>query len=129
MSYIPKYILKRMLPKTCLSLDGDMIKIEMVNVISPISVDEVPDDVLNYLAVKVNDTEVADLSGLVLIWGDKEFTLSNIKELVGVTLPVGDKLTIKIPNSVGLKSGDKPTVEVTIKTDNPMNIKVDRVVQ
>jgi hypothetical protein len=128
MSYIPKYILKRMLPKDCVTLEGDLIKVAMTNVISPISIDEIPDDVLNYLELKVDDKVVEDLSGLKILWEDKEFTLANIADAVGETLPVGGKMTLVLPNSVGVAKGEKHDIEVIIKADNPINIKVSREV-
>ena len=91
MSYIPKYIIKRLIPEDAVKIDGELLKIKMVNVISPISIDEVPDDVLNYLEVKVDDEVVLDASktdmaaGMKLLWQDQEFTLDNIKEAQGQT--------------------------------------------
>src|SRR6056297_252637 len=129
MSYIPKYILKRMIPKDAIKLDGDDVVINVTNVISPISIDEIPEDVLNYLEVKVDGDVVLsgakpDLAdGLKLIWEDKTFTLDNIQDAVGETLPVGGKMKIVFPNAIGLASGEEHEVEVTIKTDNPINIK------
>lgn len=128
MSYIPKYILKRMLTKDCLKLEGDMIVIEVINVISPISIDEIPEDVLNYLEVKVDGNVLPDLSGLRLSAQGKEFSLSNIKEAVGLTLPVGEKLIIKMPNTPGVKKGETHTVDVTIKANNPISITAEREV-
>ncbi len=134
MSYIPKYILKRMIPKDAVSIDGDDIVVAMTNVISPISIDEIPEDVLNYLEVKVDGDIV--ISGdqpeagksLRIKWEDKTFTLDNIDEAIGETLPVGGKMTIMFKNP-GLKSGDTHEFEVTIKADNPINIKFKRAIQ
>ena len=123
-----------MIPKDAVKIDGDNVVIDATNVISPISIDEIPDDVLNYLEVQLDGevvisgekTELAE--GLKLMFDEKEFTLKNIQDAVGETLPVGGKLKIIFPNSLGLASGEEHTVEVVIKTDNPISIKVTRTI-
>jgi hypothetical protein len=133
MSYIPKYILKRMIPKEAVTIQGDDIVVSMTNVISPISIDEVPDKVLEYIVLKIDDKVIIDAANpdlaktLKLGWEDKVFTLNNFKDACGLTLPVGGKLTIGFKNP-GLKKGETHDFEVTIKTDNPINIKFDREV-
>ncbi len=134
MSYIPKYILKRMIPKDAVKIDGDDVVIDATNVISPISIDEIPDDVLNYLEVQVDGEVVLSgdkpelAKGLKLMFDEKAFTMDNIQDAVGETLPVGGKLKIIFPNSLGLAAGEEHTVEVLIKTDNPISIKVTRTI-
>jgi hypothetical protein len=134
MSYIPKYIIKRLIPEDAVKVDGELLKIKMVNVISPISIDEVPDDVLNYLEVKVDDEVVLDATktdmaaGMKLIWNDQEFTLENIKDAQGQTLPVGGELIVCLPNP-GLEVGSTHKFAVTIKTDNPINVEFEREVK
>ena len=119
-----------MLPKTCVSIEGDMIKVAMVNVISPISIDEIPDNVLDYISLKIDDKEVKDLSGLKILWEDKEFTMENISDAIGITLPVGGKMTLFFPNKeIGAVSGEERTIEGVIKEDNPINIKFKRTIQ
>jgi hypothetical protein len=134
MSYIPKYILKRMIPKDAVKLIGDNLEITMVNVISPISIDEVPDDLLNYLELKVDNEVVMGAgnegvgSGLQIKAEGKVFTLKNVKEAVGLTLPVGGTLTVVMPNVKKLEKGSTHSFEVTIKTNNPVNVQFEREV-
>lgn len=130
MSYIPKYILKRMLPKDCVKAVGDGgVEITMVNVISPISIDEVPENVLDYVEVKIDDEPLPKdkMANIEIKFDDDVYTLNNAQDALGKTIPVGGKLTITVPE-VGLKAGDKHKVDVTIKTDNPINIGVERKV-
>lgn len=135
MSYIPKYILKRMVPKDAVKLEGDKIVIDVTNVISPINIDEIPDNVQDYLEVKLDGETILSgekpelFKGLKISWEDKEFTIDNIKDAIGLTIPVGGKLRIEFPNSIGVKSGEEHEVEVIIKADNPINIKVKRTIQ
>jgi hypothetical protein len=48
MSYIPKYILKRMLPADCVKSIEDGIEITFLNVLSPITIEQIPNNVLDY---------------------------------------------------------------------------------
>jgi hypothetical protein len=134
MSYIPKYILKRMIPKDAVKLVGNDLELTMVNVISPISIDEVPDDLLNYLEVKIDNEVVlgADkkdaANGLKIKWEDKTFTMANVKEAVGLTLPVGGNLVVIIPNTKNLAKGSTHKFEVVIKANNPINVEFEREV-
>lgn len=134
MSYIPKYILKRMIPQDAVKIENDEIVVEMTNVISPISIDEVPENVLEYIELKVDGNVIVDGSKpemgktLKITWEDKVFTIDNFKSAVGMTLPVGGKLKIAFKNP-GLASGSTHKFEVTIKTNNPINIEFERTVQ
>jgi hypothetical protein len=128
MSYIPKYILKRMIPKDAVKAVAGGVEITAVNVISPISVDEVPDDVINYLEVEMDGVKISEnqKKGLKIFVAEKEYNLANAKDLVGQTIPVG--ATIKIFAPVVLEKGSTHKVNVVIKTNNPINIEVEREV-
>ncbi|MHA1819886.1 MAG: hypothetical protein ACTSU2_16090 [Promethearchaeota archaeon] len=130
MSYIPKYILKRMLPKDCIEATDDGFLIKMVNVISPITVEEIPDNVIDYLEVKIDDTPVSDeVKKGIKIKNDEgmEVGIENMADAIGVTIPVGGHLTIFVPYKV--EKGSKHKFDVLIKADNPINISVEREVQ
>ncbi|MHA1338508.1 MAG: hypothetical protein ACTSRZ_01235 [Promethearchaeota archaeon] len=131
MSYIPKYILKRMLPKDCVkSVAGGGIEITMINVISPIAIEEVPDNVLDYVEIKIDGKEISKdkLAKTTISFEDEIYTLENAKDALGKTIPVGGTLKINVPD-LGLNAGEEHEFEVTIKTDNPINIKVSRTIQ
>jgi hypothetical protein len=129
MSYIPKYILKRMLPKDCVKAVDGGAEINLVNVISPISIDELPENVIDYLEVKIDGVAISDdqKKGIKLSFGGKTFEMASIGDLVGETIPVGEKAVLYCPCDV--KAGEEREIDVTIKTDNPMNIKVKRIIQ
>ena len=129
MSYIPKYILKRMLPKNCIVGTDDGFAINLVNVISPIAIDEIPDNVVDYIDVTINGESVGQdiLKGLTITFDDITVGLNNIAEALGKTVPVGGKLVIKVPKK--LDKGTEYEIEVIIKADNPINIKVKRTIQ
>jgi hypothetical protein len=128
MSYIPKYILKRMIPNDAVKEVAGGIEISIVNVISPISIDEIPDNLLEYLELEADGTKMDnDLKKKIKItYNDKAYSIENAKELVGLTIPVGAALKIFAP--APFKKGEKHKVCVTIKTNNPMTIEVEREV-
>lgn len=129
MSYIPKYILKRMLPKDCVKSVEGGIEITFLNVISPITIEEIPDNALDYLVVSIDGEEISDdaKKGIEIEMDGETATVDNLKEYIGRTIPVGGKLQINVP--VEVPAGEKHDFDITIKTDNPFNIKVSRKVQ
>ena len=129
MSYIPKYILKRMLPADCVKSIGDEIEITFLNVLSPITIEQIPENVLDYLELKIDGKEIGnDVKSKIKISMDNEVaTIDNIKNYIGRTIPVGGKLGIKVP--LALEKGKEYDFEITIKTEHPFSIKVQRTVQ
>lgn len=129
MSYIPKYILKRMLPADCVKSVGDGIEITFLNVLSPITIEQIPDNVLDYLELKIDGKEIGnDVKSKIKISMDNEIaTIDNIKNYIGRTIPVGGKLGINVP--LALEKGKEYDFEITIKTEHPFSIKAQRTVQ
>ncbi|GAB4319906.1 MAG: hypothetical protein Kow0069_23590 [Promethearchaeota archaeon] len=132
MSYIPKYILKRMVPADAVKAVEGGVEITFVNVISPLTVDEIPGDPLDYLEVKLDGDPIPreQLAKIEIRVPDQDLnlTMANMQDAVGKTLPVGGKLVIFFPTDQ-IKAGETHEVEVTIKSDNPINVKIERVVQ
>jgi hypothetical protein len=118
-----------MLPEDCVKATTDGFKLTMTNVISPLTVDEIPPNAIDYLEFKVNDAEVsaAVKKGIKITAGDKTVGLNNIQDALGVTIPVGGILSIAVPFKV--TKGQKYKFTVTIKANNPINIEVERTVQ
>lgn len=132
MSYIPKYILKRMIPEdsffnTCKNgSEPDTFGFYIVNVISPLSVPaEIPsdpeelaklagvDDLSKLITVSVDGQELEfDINKLSLKYEDKIVTLANLADAAGVTIPVGGKLVLMYEYPGGLSVGEH---EVTVK--------------
>ena len=151
MSYIPKYILKRMFPKdTCLSIvkhnGEDWVKLTMTNVISPIEVPagkldlgnvNLPADADKLIKIQVNGLDVPVtgeklVNDVMLIQGGKIHTWKSIFEegsASGAMVPVGSKLALAIkkkafPDNVlsQMKDGAEAEVAVSINIDNPTQI-------
>jgi hypothetical protein len=128
MSYIPKYILKRMIPKDAVKAVDGGIEISAINVISPIGIDEIPDNITDYLEVEVDGVKVSDAQkkAIKVILNEKAYTIDNAKNLVGMTIAVGESIKIFAP--VVLEKGSTHKVNVIIKTNNPINVEVEREV-
>lgn len=126
MSNIPKYIIKRMIPKDGVKLIGNELVFTVVNVLSPWTIDEVPDDVLNYLAAKVDNISQDLSKGFSIKTEEKTYTLKNVKEALGSTFPVGGIMTLTLPNHMKLTKGSTHTFDITIKLNNPIQIQFER---
>jgi hypothetical protein len=130
MSYIPKYILKRMFPDDCVKKIPEGIQVELTNVISPFSVDEMPPDVENYIEFKVDGkpATIDQKKKLKLILNDKSvFTVENAKTFEGTTVPIGGNVKVIMPSDV--KKGEEHEFELTIKTNNPLILNFKRTVK
>lgn len=135
MSYIPKYIIKRLITENGVQLEGDMLKFTLVNVISPITIDEIPEDFLNFIEIKIDDKVVlngtdqkANGDKMHLKFVDKEFTVQTFKQALGLIIPVGGTGVVKFPNVLNLEKGSTHKFAVTIKLNNPVNIEFERKV-
>jgi hypothetical protein len=138
MSYIPKYILKRMVPADAFKIVSGGLEITAINVISPLSVDSIPDgiNIEEYIDFSIDGTKIpnADKPKCSLSIGEgsdvKTFFVTNqsIKGFEGMVIPVGGKMKIFLPVT-NVKSGEEHEFEILIKTDNPFNIKVTRTIQ
>ena len=128
MSYIPKYILKRMFPEDSFKKVENGIEVTMINVISPLSVDEVPDDVVNYIEAIVDGTPITaeDKEKVTISTGDNTYAITNAKEFAGVVIPVGATIKVFIP--CDLEEGSEHEIGITIKTEHPFELSVKRTV-
>nr|MDO8116842.1 hypothetical protein [Candidatus Sigynarchaeota archaeon] len=115
MSYIPKYILKRMVPKNSFfTVDkngdgkGDAIGFYIVNVLSPLAIpSDIPsdpkelaklagvDDLNKLITVTLNGVDIGfDFKKLELRYENKSARLDNLAAAAGITIPVGGKVVI-----------------------------------
>ncbi len=116
-----------MIPKEGVRKVEGGINIEVINVISPISIDEIPsDDLMNYVEVTVDGKPLNKemLRKTKLSAQGKTIGVEDIRSLIGTTIPVGEKVNIFIP--LDLPAGKEYDVCVTIKQNNPITIQVQR---
>lgn len=138
--YIPKYILKRMVPRDAVKAVEGGVEITFVNVISPLVLEELPDDVQEkiheYLEVTIDGdplpVEQLNEATVEVVSGDddeaKKFAVANIQEADGFTLPVGGRLLIYLPVP-DVAAGETHEIGITIQTINPFHLKVSREIQ
>ena len=126
MSYVPKYILKRMIPADAVKNTDYGWMVSITNVISPLSVDEVPDNVIDLFKITV-DGNTLDNKNLSLAYEDKEVTFENPQAALGVTVPVGGILELRYKGdklSPGMHS-----FKLEVAAGGDMSIEFDREVQ
>lgn len=129
MSYIPKYILKRMFSKDAVKKVEGGVTITLTNVISPLSVDEVPEDVENYIELSVDGKKLDDEKKKqfkIILEDGTEYNIDNAQEFAGKVIPVGSKVSVFAPLNVN--AGEEHEFGVLIKTDNPFELSVKREV-
>ncbi len=116
MSYIPKYIIKRIIPADALKnvdMDGkgkvDGFALKYVNVLAPMQIEKDFDveDLKKQLfdaELRVDQNSLDVKKGAIFAIG-KKITLENIADLGGLSLPVGGHLFIYFPQAGGLGAG------------------------
>ena len=117
-----------MFPPNCVKIVDNGVEIEMINVISPLSIDDgVPESAENYLKVSVDDKELSaeQKKQIKFIVGDQTFLVTKAKEFEGVVIPVGGSVKVFLPVT-GLKVGEEHEFEVIIQTNNPFQLKFSR---
>ena len=129
MSYIPKYILKRMFAKDAVKKVEGGVTITLTNVISPLSVDEVPEDVENYIELSVDGNPIPEdkkKQFKIILEDGTEYNIDNAQEFAGQVIAVGSKVSVFAPLDVNV--GEEHEFGVLIKTDNPFELTVKRTV-
>ncbi len=124
MSYIPKYIIKRIFPPDCIKLKGDGVELTFNNVLSPMQVEKIPEGEA-YLArysIKVDGNEVPMevMKKAKVTVNGKVYASTNIKEMEGQVIPAGGKIVIFAPVTEfagkKLKKGEEHEFHVVIKS-------------
>ncbi|MHA1682108.1 MAG: hypothetical protein ACTSUE_14310 [Promethearchaeota archaeon] len=126
MSYIPKYILKRMIAKDAVKNTDDGWKVDIKNVISPLSVDEIPENVIDMFTITVDDVEV-DKTKVSLGFEDKKISIENPQEALGVTVPVGGIIVLECKGEKLSPGSHKFKLEIAAGGD--MSIEFEREVE
>jgi hypothetical protein len=113
-------------------LDGNLIKIEVVNVIMPIPFGEIPDDFVDLLEVKFDGETIIDSNKMdnynkaLIIWNKKSYPLSKIRDVGDGTLPLGDKFVLAFPNIKNWKKGETHEFHLRIQIANGIELKFSR---
>lgn len=134
MSYIPKYIVKRLLPADCIKKVATGIEITAINVLSPGQIMEIPDnpkDILDAFEVKVDGQLISDAikKSLIITINDQTLPLSDLKKLEGQDLALGAIIKVFVPIT-SFNKGEEHLLDASlIKARSPMHIEVKRTIQ
>ncbi len=126
MSYVPKYVLKRMVAQDGLKKVEGGVQLTLVNVIMPIPLDQVPGEVLDFLTLKVNGKELTkdEMAKVQIDWEEKKYTFMNLKD--ALTIPVGAQVKFFLPTT-DVQVGQEMKLEILIPAVN-VNIEFSRTV-
>jgi hypothetical protein len=125
MSYIPKYILKRMIPEDAVQNTDYGWHVSITNVISPLAVDEIPDNVMDLFKISVDGEEI-DKTKASLAYEDKVVTFEDPTAALGITIPVGGVIELRY-NGEPLNSG-MHVFKLEIAAGSGMSIEFEREV-
>lgn len=130
MSYIPKYVQKRMIPKDAIKKVGDHMTLTIINVITPLSASIAPTgQILDYLQVKVQGDQLTkeQLAAVEFETNGQKFTMGKFAD-AGI-IAVGQTVTFHFKSSKtdALKSGDMAHVEILVPEVN-VNINIEQAV-
>ena len=126
MSYIPKYILKRLFPKDFAKLKDDGVEFTFQNILSPMKVEDIPDgeEYLARFSIKIDGTEVPmeTMKNAKITANGKEYSAMNVKEMEGQVIPVGGEIIVFAPVTEfagkKLEKGNEHEFHMVIKTGN-----------
>lgn len=113
MSYVPKYILKRMIPEDGLKKVEGGVQLTMVNMITTIPVGEAPGEIADLLEIKVNDEPLTreQITGIEVSWEDNKYTMENIRD--AGTIPVNVELKFFVPYP-DVEVGQEVKIEIAV---------------
>jgi hypothetical protein len=127
MSYIAKVYLNKMFRKQdCLTIEGDMLKILVRNVLNPIPLQKPPANIYEHVEIKGDGQLLVGKEkqqGLKVSWKGKIYTPENAKDVEGQVVNIGDEYIVYVPNP-GWKVGETHELYVKIIQDRPIEIKV-----
>ncbi len=110
MSYIPKYIVKRLIPEDAVKKTADGISISIVNIVSAIPAGQIPGDPVEFINIKVNGIEITpeEKQNVGLLVEDAQYTLPTLRDAGDI--PIGAKCTFTFPSDQ-YQVGDEITVD------------------
>lgn len=130
MSYVPKYILKRMVAPDAIKKTEDGGSLTIVNMIMPLSADLAPTGKpLDFINVKINGQELtrAEMEAIEIHLDENTYTFDTLHE--ADTIAVGQTVTFQLHSDkfAGLNVGDECTIEILVP-EAGVNLKVARAV-
>ena len=131
MSFVPQYLIKRLLPMDCLHAVDNGVEIHAVNVMMPINIEEIPPNMLDYFDVELDGEKQTRefIEQMNLTVEGKVFNFENAPtELLGMTIPMGAEMVMFLP--VPWQAGEEHEICFDVKPDEgAIQIRVKRVIQ
>lgn len=127
MSYIPNFVIKKMIPKDSIKVTDTGFDATIINVISKLTIDQIPDDLLNYFDLKIDDQEIDEdvKKGITISDGEgMVVSLENLQDALGITIEVNAKLTISVQYKIN--KGKNYKFNVLIKSKEPISVEFER---
>ena len=127
MSYVPKYVLKRMVPQDAAKAVEGGIQLTILNLITTIPADQIPGDPLDIIEIKLNGEQLTkeEMEKITVTLDDKTIKFGNLQDAGSV--PVNTKMIFFLPTDK-LKAGDAVKAEIDIQMVN-VHIEVERTIQ
>jgi hypothetical protein len=120
-----------MFPKDAVKAVKGGLEVKMINVISPLSIDEgIPESGVENLVNFIVDGKDLDpelKKQISFTIEDQTFTVAKAKEFEGVVIPVGGHVRAFLP-ATGYNAGEEHEFELIIQTDNPFQLKFKRII-
>ena len=129
MSYVPKYIIKRMIRKNALKKVEGGLEFTFTNIISPIEISIVPDNFLDYIKPTMDRKPISKdiINNSEVTVGDETFYIKDAQKYIGRIIPVGAELLIKVPG-LEVEQGKECEFEFVVE-ETSLNFKVKRTIQ
>jgi hypothetical protein len=117
MSYIPKYVVKRLVPEDGIKKTDDGISISVVNVVSAIPADQIPGNPIEFIDIKVNGTALTneEKENVSIKIDDQTLTLPNLRD--AGTIPIGATVEFSFPTDA-YQVGEEITIDFEVPIVN-----------
>ncbi len=126
MSAIPKYIIKRMIPEDAVKNTNYGWSMSIINVISPLSVTEAPENINDLFKIVVDGKQIGN-DVFTLAYNGIEATVQNPMAAVGVTVPVGGVIELRCKGE--RLSPGKHSFQIEIQSHSETRIDFERMVK
>ena len=117
MSYIPKYVMKRMVTEDALKHVPGGVELTIVNQVATLPVDQIPGNPAEFFTVKLNGKQfpLADMEKIVIKVNGKAHPLPKIQE--ATEIQTGATLAFFFPLK-GAKAGEELKIELHVPEIN-----------
>lgn len=132
---VPKFLIDRILPDNGLSfLESGLLKVEIINAVSPIVVDNIPANIWDFLDFSINGRPIPTnikqhcAQNSKVVWKGTEYKFEDMKSFEGTIIPIGAQITFLLacPPELGLKKGQRYLFSLQIRIKPPLLLGFSR---